>query len=47
MYSLVVAGRNFGTSNEHYDDGLDEYALHLWPGPILERRVVKDGFEGR
>ena len=43
-YSLVVCGRGFDTTNAHGDDGTDEYALHLWPGPRLDVRVRKDGF---
>jgi hypothetical protein len=43
-YSLIVCGRDFDSTNAPGDDGSDSYALLLWPGPPLERRVVKDGF---
>ncbi len=43
-YSLIVGGRGFDTTNEYGDEGSDTYALLLWPGPPLDRRVLKDGF---
>jgi hypothetical protein len=43
-YSVIVSGRGFDTTNEYGDEGTDTYALHLWPGPRLQRRVLKDGF---
>jgi hypothetical protein len=43
-YSVIVSGKNFDTTNEYGAEGADTYALHLWPGRILERRVLKDGF---
>ncbi len=43
-YSLLVCGREFDATNEHDDDGDDTYTLRLWPGPLLERRVLRDGF---
>jgi hypothetical protein len=43
-YSPIVCGRASDTTNEYGDDGNDTYALLLWPGPPLERRVLKDGF---
>jgi hypothetical protein len=43
-YSLVVCGRDFDSTNEHGDEGHDHYMLVLWPGPPLDRRVLKDGF---
>jgi hypothetical protein len=43
-YSLVVSGCGFDTTNEFGDEGADTYALRLWPGPLLQRRVLKDGF---
>jgi hypothetical protein len=43
-YSVIVSGKGFDTTNEYGDEGADTYALHLWPGPPLERRVLKDGF---
>jgi hypothetical protein len=45
-YSVMVCGKGFDTTNEYGDEGEDTYALHLWPGPLLERRVLKDGFTG-
>jgi hypothetical protein len=44
IYSVIVSGKGFDTTNELGDEGSDTYALHLWPGPILKRRVLKDGF---
>jgi hypothetical protein len=46
-YSLIVCGRDFDSTNEYGDEGDDCYALLLWPGPVLERRVLKDGFPWR
>jgi hypothetical protein len=43
-YSVIVSGKGFDTTNEYGDEGADTYALHLWPGPLLTRRVLKDGF---
>ena len=43
-YSVIVSGKDFDATNQHGDEGTDTYALHLWPGPLLERRVLKDGF---
>jgi hypothetical protein len=43
-YALLVCGRDFDSVNECGDDGNDSYALLLWPGPVFERRVLKDGF---
>ena len=43
-YSLIVCGRGFNTTNEYGDEGSDSYMLVLWPGPPLDRRVLKDGF---
>jgi hypothetical protein len=43
-YSLVVCGRDFGSTDEYDAEGNDTYALLLWPGPTLQRRVLKDGF---
>lgn len=43
-YSLIVCGRAFDSTNEYGDAGSDSYALLLWPGPPLERRVLKNGF---
>jgi hypothetical protein len=44
-YSLIACGRDFASTNEYGDEGRDRYALILWPGPPLRRRVLKDGFE--
>jgi hypothetical protein len=44
IYSMVVCGRDFDSTDAFGDDGTDSYALLLWPGSRLERRVVKDGF---
>lgn len=44
MYSLIVCGGDFDTTNEYGDDGDDAYALLMWPGHPLDRRVLKDGF---
>jgi hypothetical protein len=46
-YSVIVSGSGFDTMNEYGDEGVDTYTLHLWPGPLLERRVLKDGFTWR
>jgi hypothetical protein len=46
-YSLIVCGRHFDTLNEYGDEGDDSYGLLLWPGPPLERSVLKDGFPCR
>jgi hypothetical protein len=43
-YALIVCGRDFDSTNEYGDEGKDAYALMLWPGPPLDRRVIKDGF---
>jgi hypothetical protein len=43
-YSLIVCGRDFGSTNKYGDEGSDSYALVLWPGAPLTRRVLKDGF---
>jgi hypothetical protein len=43
-YSLLVCGRAFDSTNEYGDDGRDTYALLLWPGSPLRRRVLKNGF---
>jgi hypothetical protein len=43
-YSVIVSGRGFDTTNEYGDEGADTYALHLWHGPFLKWRVLKDGF---
>jgi hypothetical protein len=43
-YSLIVCGRDFDSTNEYGDEGRDSYALMLWPGKPLDRRVLKDGF---
>ncbi len=43
-YSLLVSGCGFDTINEFGDEGADTYELRLWPGPLLQRRVLKDGF---
>ena len=42
-YSLIVCGRNFESTNEYGDEGSDAYTLLLWPGPALDRTVLKDG----
>lgn len=42
-YSVIVCGRQFHSPNEYGDDGDDSYTLVLWPGPPLDRRVLKDG----
>jgi hypothetical protein len=44
---LIVRGRHFDTLNEYGDEGDDSYGLLLWPGPPLERSVLKDGFPCR
>ena len=43
-YSVIVWGRRFDSTDEYGDDGNDLYTLILWPGPPLDRRVLKDGF---
>lgn len=43
-YGLRVCGRDFDSVNEYGDEGNDSYLLMLWPGPVGERRVLKDGF---
>jgi hypothetical protein len=43
-YSLIVCGRGFDSTHEYDDEGADSYTLLLWPGPPLDRRVLKDGF---
>jgi hypothetical protein len=45
-YSLIVCGHNLDSTNEYGDNGSDTYTLLLWPGPALDRRVLKDGFSG-
>ena len=42
-YSLAVCGTGFATTDEYGDDGSDTYMIWLWPGPILQTRVLKDG----
>jgi hypothetical protein len=41
---LHIYGPEGTNANEYGDQGADTYALHLWPGPLLKRRVLKDGF---
>lgn len=43
-YSLLVCGAGLHTAGESDEEGADRYALWLWPGPSLRRRVLKDGF---
>ena len=43
-YSALVCGAGFDTTNEYDAEGSDTYTLFMWPGPVLPRRVVKDGF---
>ena len=41
---MLCCGRAFDTPDESGYDGRDTYALLLWPGPALDRTVLKDGF---